>query len=67
MACACMCVGIHACVYICVCAHRLVRMVRWTMYTRADMLCLNYALCDDAMDDVAVQYYVLFAYFVVVY
>ena len=41
---------------------------RWTMCIRAG-ICSNYALCDDAMDidDVAVQYYVLFAYLVVVY
>ena len=39
-----------------------------TMCIRAG-ICSNYALCDDAMDidDVAVQYYVLFAYLVVVY
>ena len=43
-------------------------LVRWTMCIRAG-ICSNYALCDDVMDidDVAVQYYVLFAYLVVVY
>ena len=43
-------------------------LVRWTMCIRAG-ICSNYALCDDAMDidDVVVQYYVLFACFVLVY